>query len=196
MGQRLPHTAPECLDSDQLAVYHELTSGKRTTANNLFAITDDSGMLYGPFATLLVQPQLGMAIQRVGEELRFRSALLPSVREFVILAVAAHVRSGYEWYAHAKVAASLGIPEPVLAALRSAETPRELSAQEGTALRLATSLLEGTDVDEAHYVEAKNGLTEAGVMEVVALVGYYRLLADLIRVFQPPLPAEAARAFD
>lgn len=196
MAARLAHADPAELEPDQLAVYRELTSGKRRAARNLFAITNETGALYGPFATLLVQPKLGMAVQRVGEELRFHSVLPHAVREFAILAVAAHVRSGYEWYAHAAVAASLGIPEPVLHALRSGNTPREISPQESAALQLARATLEGIDIDDAQYAEAKHALSEAGVMEVISLVGYYRLLEDLIRVFQPPLPDEARRAFD
>ena len=51
-------------------------------------ITDEAGRLLGPFAVMLLTPEVGNAVQQVGAKIRFATALTARERELAILAVA------------------------------------------------------------------------------------------------------------
>ncbi len=52
-------------------------------------------------------------------------------------------------------------------------------------------MLRAGDLDDEAYAAGVAGLGEAGLFELVTLVGYYRLAALQLRVFRidPPVPA-------
>lgn len=162
----------------QRAVYDEVTGGRR--ANGPFRVADERGHLLGPFNALLYSPDVGDAVQRLGQALRFRGTLTARVRELVICAVAAEWHSEYEWYAHSRVAADAGLTPGQLGAIRAGEVPDGLDLAEDAALAMTRSLLRPREVSEALYARVTAVLGQAGAVEVAILVGYYQLLAGLL----------------
>lgn len=64
-------------------------------------------------------------------------------------------------------------------------------------MRVARSLAELGDLDDDLYDEAVDVLGEAGLFEVMTLVGYYAALAMQLRVFRVPTPrSDAERSSD
>jgi 4-carboxymuconolactone decarboxylase len=193
---RLPRLRPSELDDEQRPVYAAITEGRRSAGPALFETVAADGSLQGPFNAMLHAPRLGLALQRVGEVLRFESSLPARARELAILAVAAATRCEYEWYAHTAVARHLGVPEEVPAALAAGRRPAGVDAVEAAVLDLIAVVLPGGPVPDAAHAAARDVLGEQGVVEVVALCGYYRLLADLLRTFEVPLPDGAVARWD
>ncbi|MGH3243015.1 MAG: hypothetical protein ACRDNL_21740, partial [Spirillospora sp.] len=101
---RLPLLLPGSLSDDQRTVYEAVTGGPRDTGRDApFRLTDESGCLVGPFNAMLYSPSVGLPLQDLGAALRFRTAFTKREREIATLAVAAHLRSDFEWYAHERV---------------------------------------------------------------------------------------------
>jgi 4-carboxymuconolactone decarboxylase len=188
LSERLSPLPPAALDDAQRALYREIIEGAR--AGQPFASTGAGGELLGPFDALLRVPELGQAVQRVGESLRFAGTLAPRLRELVVLAVAAHWDSGYEWYAHTRVAARLGVTDADLDALRCGAVPDSCDAAETAALGLAHGLLAERAVPPGPYRRAAAALGAAGLVEVACLVGYYGLLAGVLATFDVGAPAD------
>src|SRR5262249_47889822 len=92
-------SVPE-LDQAQRALYDAITGGPRSSQRGTVPITDSDGRLVGPFAIMLLSPEVGDAVQRVGAAVRFTSSLTGREREVAILAVAAGARCDFEWLAH------------------------------------------------------------------------------------------------
>jgi hypothetical protein len=61
---------------------------------------------------------------------------------------------------------------------------------------LVRTLVRERDLDDDAYAAAAETLGQREFMELIALVGYYDLLALSLRVCRTPLPAGTAPAFD
>lgn len=185
---RLPLLAPETLDDEQRVVYDAVAGGPR--AGGPFRVVDDQGRLAGPFNAMLHAPGIGQALQQLGSALRFSGRLPARTRELVICAVAAHWDSEYEWYAHSRVAASVGVTPSELASLREHRTPAGLLPEEEAALALCVALLRDRAVDDDVHAAALMHHGNAGLVELVVLVGYYQALAGLLATADVPAPPD------
>lgn len=191
---RLPHPTPGELSPEQREVYAEITGGPR--GSGPFRLTDDEGRLHGPFNAMLANPQLGLTVQRLGADIRYRSTLEAREREIAILALA-HIRdSHFEWYAHERVAAVVGMTQEELDALDTGATPASFSDREQTVLAATRALVTERDLDDATYDIALSQLGRTTLADLITLVGYYDLLALSLRTWRVPLPPGEPRRPD
>lgn len=185
-GGRLPLLAPADLTDVQRRLYETIVAPPRTTGP--FLVVDDDGHLAGPFNALLAAPELGQAVQALGAAVRFSGALSDRIRELCICLVAAELDADYEWYAHSRVAVTVGVTAAELNALAAGTLPESLAAEETAALDLALALLRGHHVSSNVYSAALTHHGTHGVVELTILIGYYRLLAGLLAVAAVPAP--------
>ncbi len=176
------------MDEAQRAVYDAITGGPRASQAGTVPITDDAGRLVGPFAVMLLSPQVGDAVQRVGAAIRFGAALTAREREVAILAVAVGARCDFEWLAHEPAARTAGITGPQLAAISDGRLPGGLSETEAVAFRLAQALVRDRSLSDDDYAAGLSLLGRARLAELTWLVGYYCALALALAVFRPELP--------
>jgi 4-carboxymuconolactone decarboxylase len=186
-GARIGKLEPSSLDDEQRALYDAIAGGRRAQGPQLFRLVDDEGRLEGPFNAFLLQPRLGSALQALGSSVRYDTGLDDRCREIAILAVAAHWRSDFEWYAHEAVARSAGLDDAELAAVRDGRYDG-LTGREAVVARTATALVARGDLDDAEYRAAVEVVGTAGLFELLTLVGYYATLALQLRVFRVPAP--------
>lgn len=179
--RRLRRLLPSNLTAAQTELYRAIAGGSRAVGLQHFALTDADGALRGPFAAFLLSPEVGDAMQRLGSAIRFESSLDDRVRELAILAVADAESSAFEWESHAAVAKSLGLREVDLLAVRAGWVPPSLEGRDIDAYCFARAAIAG-DIDDDLWDELAPSLTEAEVLELLALVGYYRTLAMILRV--------------
>jgi 4-carboxymuconolactone decarboxylase len=182
-GSRLPDLRPADLDDAQRAVYSAITGGPRGGVP-----TAPDGSLAGPFNAMLHAPWVGAELQELGGALRTRGRLPARARELAVLAVAAHHRSGFEWWAHTRIAADAGVPDALVQAVRSGAGPLPDDPVERAALVATRELLRTGDLDDDAWAAAHAALGDAGLVELTTLVGYYELLARQLRVFRVPVP--------
>jgi 4-carboxymuconolactone decarboxylase len=187
---RIPKLAPDGLDGGQRALYDAIAGGRRAQGPQLFRLTDADGCLEGPFNAFLLQPRLGSALQALGSAVRYETALDDRCREIAILVVAAHWRSGFEWYAHEAVGRAAGLGDAELAAILECR-PDALAGREAVVARTTAALAARGDLDDAEYREAAAELGPDGLFELLTLVGYYATLALQLRVFRIPAPEPA-----
>lgn len=180
---RLEPLRPDELNSAQRALYEAITGGPRAGGPSAVSPVDGEGRLVGPFNAMLLAPNLGDALQRLGGLIRYRGTLSDRCRELAILTVAAEQRCGFEQRAHEVLGARAGLTEAELAVLR-AGAPLELADPEEAAVLTATrALARHGDLSDPDYTEAVATLGEATLFELTTLVGYYSLLALQMRVF-------------
>lgn len=186
---RIPPLGPDELDGAQSRLYEAIVDARKSGAVGAVSLVDDDGHLTGPFNAMLLNPELGMALQELGTAIRYRGALSPRCRELAVLAVAAHWQCGFELDAHTLIGEQVGLTGAEMAALR-AGSPAPLSDDEEAAVVTATRLLVRTgDLVDADYNAATKLLTPAKLFELCTLVSYYSLLAMQMRVFgvsRPP----------
>jgi 4-carboxymuconolactone decarboxylase len=186
-GARIGKFEPSSLDAEQRSLYDAIAGGRRAQGPQLFRLVDGDGRLEGPFNAFLLQPRLGSALQALGSSVRYDTGLDDRCREIAILAVAAHWRSDFEWYAHEAVARSAGLDDAELAAVRDGRYA-VLTGREAVVARTVAALVARGDLDDAEYLEAAEAVGPAGLFELLTLVGYYATLALQLRVFRVPAP--------
>lgn len=151
------------------------------------------GHVRGPWEPLMHHPPLAERVAALGEYLRFDSTLPPDVRELAILVTARAASQPYEWVMHATLARQAGVPEEVIERVRIRSDPDTLPAPYADAARVVVHTLhfESIPATLQERVVTRLGLT--GLLELVVLVGYYRLIAGVLDAFDVPLP-EGTRA--
>lgn len=192
---RLRWFAPDELDASARALYDRITGGPRASGPQAFALTDEDGRLNGPFNAMLVSPEVGAALQELGAAIRYKSALSARAREIAILELSALRRSAFEWYAHERVGKQAGLTDAEIAALHDGVAAPTLDPAETLVRELVRVLARERDLDESTFARALERLGERALMDVIALVGYYDLLALSLRVWRTPLPAGAEPPF-
>ncbi|WP_434992104.1 carboxymuconolactone decarboxylase family protein [Arthrobacter sp. Ld5] len=183
---RFPLLIPAELSDEQRAVYDSIAGPPR--GNGAFTMIYDDGSLAGPFNALLFAPAIGDAVQALGAVLRFGGTLDGRLRELVICAISAELDSAYEWYAHSRVAMTVGVSETELDHLRNGTVPPTLSPAERAALDFTAALLRQTAVSEEIHAGVLEHFGHPGVAELSLLIGYYRMLAGLLAAGDVPAP--------
>lgn len=184
---RIPWPTPSELNAEQRQVYEGIIGGPRAVAS-AFALTDAAGRLEGPFNAMLLSPAIGTATQELGSAIRYRGALTDREREIAILTLAALRRSEFEWYAHELVGARVGLNDSELSAIECGVGIASFTPMEALVQEITTSLVSSRDLSDPLFSRSRDLLGYARLAELVALVGYYDLLALGLTVWRTPLP--------
>lgn len=171
--------------------FPELTLDKMTPAQRSVADSIMSGPrkgLAGPFNAWLRSPELADRLQKVGEYLRFNTSLDKRVNEMAIIITAQHWGSQYEWYAHAPLAIKAGLDPKIVEAIGAGRKPDLMKDDEAIVWDVTTQLRRDHSVDDATYARAIEKFGEKGVMDLIAVSGYYDLVSmtlNIARVYPP-----------
>ncbi|UTY57811.1 carboxymuconolactone decarboxylase family protein [Massilia sp. erpn] len=170
--------------------FAEMTTAQQAAAQAV--IDGPRGALYGPFVPLLRSPELMGCAQRLGEYLRYRSAIGTRLSELAILVTARAWDQPVEWAIHAPIAADVGIRAEVIDAIAQRRAPSGLAADEQAVYDFCTELQRDKRVSDPTYAAALTQFGEQGVTDLTGLNGYYALLAMIMNVAQTPAPASSA----
>lgn len=185
---RLTWFEPEAFDDDQRGLHAYLTGGRRIAGAGSLPRTDEAGRLYGPYNALLASPKFSRAFQEAGNYLRTDATYTPRCREIAILELATLRRCGFEWHAHEPPGRAVGLTDDEITALRTGAPAPTFDATETLVRRVAQSLANARDLDDALYAAASAALGERALFEIVMLISYFDTLAVAITVFRAELP--------
>ena len=178
---RMPPIPRERMTEAQRAAADELIAGPRKAVK-------------GPFIPLLRSPELMARLQKVGEYLRFGSALPARLSEFATLVVARQWIQQFEWGVHVPLAIAAGTDPRTIDALREGGRPATMSAEEAIVFDFVIELEAERGVSDARYAEAIAALGEHGVLDLLGLVGYFTTISMVLNVARTPYGAPAGVA--
>jgi 4-carboxymuconolactone decarboxylase len=179
---RIPLPSAETMTPEQRRVYDAVVSGPR-------------GELKGPLRAALHRPELADKWQQLGELLRYRTSLPPSLSELAILVTARHCNCAVEWIIHEEMALKAGLAREVIEAVRAGRPP----AADADALAIhdfADELNRTKTVGDANYRRVLDRWDVVGVVELTALVGYYTMVAMTLNAHEIPPPANSKPPFE
>lgn len=176
-AERFPELKPEQMSPAQKAVADKIVAGPRKSMG-------------GPFNAWLRSPELADRLQAVGEQVRFHSSLPARLNEFAILITAREWDADYEWYAHYPLALKAGLKPAVAADLAKGRRPRGMAADEAAVYDFMAELRAKRRVGDAKYAAVQKLYGDQGVVDLVALSGYYDLVSMTLNTAQvrPPEP--------
>jgi 4-carboxymuconolactone decarboxylase len=173
--ERLPLIPPEQRSAEQQKVADAIMAGPR-------------GSIRGPFAALMRSPEVADRVQSLGEYLRFRSSIPPALNELAILITARQWTAQYEWYAHHRLAMQAGLPPAIAAAVAEGREPEGMDADQRLVWTFCTELYRDKGISDATYEATAARFGEKGVIDLLAVSGYYGIVSMVLNVSRVPLP--------
>ena len=147
-------------------------------------VSSPRGAVIGPFIATLRSPELTRRLQRLGEYLRYKAAVPERLREMAILLTAREWQQAFEWEVHAPLAAKAGLSAAAINAIAEKRTPEAMDRGESLVHQVFTELNRTHAVSDATYAAAVAEFDEQGVVDLIALIGYYTTLAMIMNVAQ------------
>ena len=172
---RLPPLDPSSWTDAQRRCAEEMIAGPR-------------GGVISPFIPLLRSPELCTHAQRMGEYLRYRSAIGLRLSELAILITARHWDQQVEWAIHAPIAQRQGIDAAVIDAIANDRPPSFQREDEAVVYAFARESLADRTVTDATWSQALALLGEQGAMDLSGIVGYYTMLSIVMNASRTPTP--------
>ena len=151
----------------------------------------------GPFITLLnSSPDLAARFAHLGHYFHPRdqadeSILSLKVRTFTAIILSRALDATYEWSAWVRWAVKAGVPRATADAIRERRTPEDLTPEDALVLNFCTQLLTGNHrVSDATYQAALDHFGAQGLVELVATLGYFAMIAFPLNAFEIAASAE------
>jgi 4-carboxymuconolactone decarboxylase len=167
--------------------WDEMTPAQKTMMEHLAA--GERRGAGGPFNVLLRSPEMGDLVQQFGASMRFHSSIPRKLNEMAIIITARHWTAQYEWNAHRNAAAQAGLNEAIIQAIAQGKRPASMDADETIVYNFSTELLNTHQVSDRVFNATKEKFGERGVVDLIAVTGYYQLVSALLNVDRYPLPA-------
>jgi 4-carboxymuconolactone decarboxylase len=179
---RLPPLDPAALTAAQKAVYDEIAAYH-------------TGNVRGPWAIALriPDPEVARNTHQLYERLSPNAKIGRRLIELMILVVARHWNSQFEWYAHEKQALEHGIAADAVEAIRERRLPHFGREDERVVYEAVTELSESKTLSAAAYERARACFGEELLVELIAAAGLYTMIAMMLNAFDAPIPEGARR---
>ncbi len=177
----------EALTPEQKSVADNIRSGPRSAVKSSSAAKP--GPLGGPFNVWLRSPGVGDLIQNLGAEIRFRSSLPNKLNELAIIITARHWTCQYEWFSHHRLALEAGLDPAIGEDIAQGRHPAKMDKDETIVYNFSRELHETHGVTDATFRAAKERFGERGVVDLIAVNGFYGLVSMALNVDKTPLPA-------
>jgi 4-carboxymuconolactone decarboxylase len=178
MPDRPARFAPLALD--------EMTPAQRAVAEAIQS--GPRGGLRGPFQAWLRSPEMAQRLQSVGEYLRFSSSVPRRLNELAILITARAWDAQFEWYAHHRLALEAGLNPAVAADIAEGRRPSSMQADEAAVYDFCTELRATHRVGDETLARVQAALGEQGVIDLIAVSGYYDTVSMTLNVAEVALP--------
>lgn len=157
------------------------------------ALRDDSGQVLNVFGVLAHHPKLLRRFNTLGGLFLARGVLPPRDRELVILRTAWQVGSRYEFAQHVLIGLRAGLAPDEIAAAQDVATSA-LTEEDRTLVLAVDELIHDDDLAGITWRSITRRYDTRQVLELLMMIGYYRMLGAVLRAVRVPLEPEVERA--
>jgi len=135
------------------------------------------GAVRGGFAVTLVSPDITQRMAHVGTYARFDSPIDKLFREVAATVASAELENPAEYVVHSRQLRQLGVSEAVVQAILDRAPVSGATEDQMIAIKLARELTRDHKLSDASFQAGRKRLGDAGVVDLIATVGYYAMLA-------------------
>ncbi|MES2710568.1 MAG: carboxymuconolactone decarboxylase family protein [Pseudomonadota bacterium] len=179
---RFPSIPPDQMTPEQRTLAAAIQGGPRAS------VPGRDNSIGGPFNPWLRSPAVGDLLQQLGAQLRFRTSIPTALNEFAILITAREWSSQYEWFAHHRLAMAAGLPPAIAEAVAQGRRPEGMDEDQRIVWEFCTELHRTRFVSDATFDAAKRRFGERGVIDLIAVSGYYVTVAMTLNAARVGLP--------
>ena len=172
--RRLPEIDEPKLNQEQRRIYDEV---KRVR-----------GQVRGPFAIWLRNPELAEYALKIQDLFASRARLERRLIQLMILVSARLATAQFAWFIHESHALKEGISADIVEAIRERRAPNFRREDERLVYDITLELNVTRTLCEATYNRGMAMLGETRMVELVAAVGFYVMVAMTLNAFDVPVP--------
>jgi 4-carboxymuconolactone decarboxylase len=182
----------------KLLPFNEMTPAQRAYAEGVIsgpvsstgsaAVVPGANTIGSPFNVYLRSPELAEHLLKAAQHIRFKSSLPARLNEFAILVTARQWGSQYEWFAHHRLALKEGLNPAVAEDLAQGKRPGGMQEDETIVYNFSHELHNQHGVSDATYKAVVDKFGERGVVDLIAVNGYYVLVSMILNVDRTPIP--------
>jgi 4-carboxymuconolactone decarboxylase len=161
------------------------TAEAQGDAREVFAKMEERGTaILNLHRALANSPNTLRNFMRLGNSLLFHGVLPPALRELAVLRVAQMTGASYEWAHHVPIARQVGVSEEQVAGLMAWHESPHFDQRERAILYYAEHVTSAVAVPDEVFREARRHLSEAEVVELTLVAGYWSMVARLLVALQ------------
>ena len=179
--ERYPTLTPDQLSPQQKAYVDNLQKPPR---NNTTALQNP------PFKVYLRSPELAKKLEEVSDFVRWESGQPPRLTELAILMTARQWSNQWIWRGHYRAAVRGGLDPSVGADLAAGKRPEKMKEDEAILYNYATEMYRDKAVSDPTYAAAVKAFGEKGLIDLVATMGYYDIVAMTLITAKAVAPKE------
>jgi 4-carboxymuconolactone decarboxylase len=132
------------------------------------------------FGVLAHHPKLLKRFNQMGGFLLNKGLIPAREREIVVLRIGWNARSEYEFGQHTVIGLRCGLTRPEIAALTRSADERPWSRDDRALIALADDLANDDCVSDATWAVLRERWSDAQLVEMLVLAGYYRLVSGFL----------------
>jgi 4-carboxymuconolactone decarboxylase len=174
----------------------ELSPSQKAWADTIAAPPRNAKFVNPPYRAYIRSPDLAPKLTGLAEYLRWSTALPPRLSEMAILITARQWTAQYVWFAHYPLAIKGGLDPKVAGDIAAGRRPDTMKDDEAALYDLAMALYRDKKVSDPVYQAALARFGERGIMDIVAIMGFYDITSMTLITMQagapndsvPPLP--------
>jgi 4-carboxymuconolactone decarboxylase len=179
--ERYPELKPEQLSPEQKAYVESLQKPPR---NNTTALKNP------PFKIYMRSPELADKVEAVSDYVRWGTGLQPRLTELAIMITARQWSSQWIWRGHYRAAVRGGLDPSVGADIATGKRPEKMKEDEALLYNYATEMYRDKAVSDATFNAAVKQFGEKGLIDLVATMGYYDMVAMTLITAKAVAPKE------
>ena len=171
---RVPITTRENMSPDGQEIWDEIESSRGGVARN--------------YAALLNNPQAAGRLATLGGYARFETTMDPRIKTLAVLTAAREANGHYVWTVNQRGAREAGVNEDIVQAIHEFRAPEGLEPKDAHVVQFVLELLRHHRVSDATFEALRSQVGDAGVVDVLVVVGYYYTLAHCLQALEVELP--------
>ena len=130
-----------------------------------------------PYAVFIRNPELAKKVEAISDYVRWNTGQPARLTELAIMITARHWTSHWIWRSHYRAAVRGGLDPSVGADIAVGKRPTAMKEDEAILYDYATEMYRTKAVSDATYATAVKAFGERGLIDLVATMGYYDLVA-------------------
>ena len=140
------------------------------------------------YAALLNNPGAARHMAILGGYARFETPLDLRVKTLAVLTAAREASGHYVWTVNQRAAKEANISDEIVAAIHEYRAPAGLDAKDAAVVQFVLELLRQHRISDGTYQALQSQIGDAGIIDVLVVVGYYHSLAHSLQALEVELP--------
>lgn len=171
---RVPITTRENMTADGQKIWDEIESSRGGVARN--------------YAALLNNPQAAGRLATLGGYARFETSMDPRIKALAVLTAAREASGHYVWTVNQRSAKEAGLSDDIIQAIHERRAPVGLEPKDAHVVQFVLELMRQHKVSDATFEALRSQVSDAGVVDVLVVAGYYYTLAHCLQALEVELP--------